>query len=79
MEPQLQLVVLRHPVLPYTQCNADARKVANHEMGHAQGLAHVSDATIGTRQATMRPGPVFYSDVQADDRDGIIDIYGAYP
>jgi len=48
-------------------------------MGHAQGLAHVSDATIGTRQAIMRQGPVFYSDVQADDRDGIIDIYGACP
>lgn len=54
-------------------------KVADHETGHAQGLAHVSDAAIGTRAAIRRKGALFYSDVQTDDRDGIIDIYGAYP
>lgn len=63
------------PYYPYKHCSADARKVANHEMGHAQGLAHEGSGTT----AIMRQGPLTYFYVQADDRDGIIDIYGAYP
>jgi hypothetical protein len=56
-------------------CWADARKVANHEMGHVQGLAHEWSPVI----AVMRTGGVDYYALQPDDVAGIQHIYGAYP
>lgn len=55
--------------------HADARKVANHEMGHVEGLGHEGGSTT----AIMRQGAVSYYHVQANDKTGIIHIYGAYP
>ncbi len=58
-----------------TVCHADARKVMNHEMGHAQGLGHEASGVA----AIMVQGPVSYYPVQRDDINGITAIYGAYP
>lgn len=55
-------------------CTQDARKTSNHEMGHAQGLAHEFSPTT----AVMRQGFLSYFHVQDDDEDGIVEIYGAY-
>jgi hypothetical protein len=57
-------------------CHADARKVANHELGHAEGLAH-EDGFLVT--AVMVQGFVGWFALKPDDRDGIIAIYGAAP
>jgi hypothetical protein len=54
--------------------HAHSRKVAVHELGHAEGMGHT-----GHSPAIMRNGPTTYWTVQADDRAGIIDVYGAYP
>lgn len=54
---------------------ADARKVANHEMGHCEALGH----TASSNAAIMHQGAVSYYHVQTADKNGIIDIYGAYP
>ena len=61
------------PVWPNVQCTQDARKVSNHEMGHAQGLAYEKDIT-----AVMVQGFVSWYHVKNDDKNGIIHIYGAY-
>lgn len=53
---------------------ADARKVANHEMGHAEGLGHT-----GVSPAIMRTGPTTYYHLQTDDKNGVIAVYGSYP
>ncbi len=53
---------------------ADARKVASHELGHAEGLGHT-----GISPAVMRQGATTYWKPQANDKSGIIAIYGAYP
>ena len=63
------------PVSPNVVCKADAVKVMHHEFGHAEGLAHEGS----TVQAIMRQGALTFHLVQADDRNGIIHIYGAYP
>ena len=55
---------------------ADSRKVATHEMGHAEGLGHVSNATSA---AIMRQGPTSYFTVQTNDVIGMQEVYGAYP
>ena len=64
--------------IPYSPpvCNADARKVSMHEMGHAEGLGH--QAPNGN-VAVMKQGPLTYWWPRADDHNGIIYIYGAYP
>lgn len=56
------------------ECTQDARKVSNHEMGHAQGLAHEFAPTT----AVMRQGFLSYHKLQTDDTNGLIAIYGAY-
>lgn len=58
-----------------TVCNADARKVMNHEYGHMEGLAH----RPSTVTAIMRQGALTFYQVQAEDRASIVSIYGAYP
>lgn len=63
----------------YTQgstriCTQDARKVAVHEMGHAQGLAHEV-----IYQAVMDQGWLTFDELKTDDINGIKHIYGAYP
>lgn len=63
------------PVPPNYACTQDARKVSNHEMGHAQGLAHEFDPTV----AIMKQGFLSYYKLQTDDKKGLISIYGAYP
>jgi hypothetical protein len=63
------------PAPPNVACTQDARKVANHEMGHAQGLAHESQDVA----AVMRQGFLSIYHVKQDDENGIIHIYGAYP
>ncbi len=57
-----------------TVCRADARKVSTHELGHAEGLGHT-----GISPAVMRTGAVTYWTPQANDKAGIVAIYGAYP
>jgi len=57
-------------------CKADASKVLRHEFGHAEGLAHIGTAVGVMIQGD--PGPNYHS-LQADDKNGIIHIYGAYP
>lgn len=57
-----------------TLYHADARKVANHEMGHAEGLGHT-----GINPAIMRQGATTYYHVQSNDAAGIVAVYGAYP
>lgn len=59
----------------FVECKADIRKVANHEQGHVEGLAHEGSPTV----AVMRSGPLTYYHVQTDDSNGIVSIYGAYP
>lgn len=54
---------------------ADARKVANHEMGHCEALGHTGVSS----NAVMKQGALSYYHVQANDESGIIAIYGAYP
>jgi len=56
--------------------HADARIVANHEMGHVEGLDHVIPASPS---AIMKQGALTFWHIQNDDRNGIIAIYGAYP
>jgi hypothetical protein len=65
---------LTYPEPGTTLYHADSRKVSNHEMGHAEGLGHT-----GIDPAIMRQGATTYYHVQANDRSGIIAIYGAYP
>lgn len=55
---------------------ADSRKVATHEMGHAEGLGHVSNSTSA---AIIRQGTTSYYTVQNNDVIGMQEIYGAYP
>ena len=57
-----------------TVCRADSRKVGTHELGHAEGLGHT-----GISPAVMRQGATTYWKAQANDKSGIIAIYGAYP
>lgn len=57
------------------RCRADARKVANHEQGHVEGLDHVPS---GSTAIMVQGGTGFFA-IQTDDRNGIISIYGAYP
>lgn len=52
---------------------ADARKVATHEMGHAEGLGHSGQTAV------MKQGAMSLFNPQTDDENGIIKIYGAYP
>ena len=58
-----------------TVCHGDARKVTNHEFGHMEGLDHEASPTV----SIMRQGALSFYAVQADDRNGIIAVYGAYP
>jgi len=53
----------------------DIRKAARHELGHAEGLGHVSDSTV----AVMRQGATSFYTIQQDDQDSIVALYGAYP
>lgn len=62
-------------------CKADAHKVVRHEFGHSQGLAHVNPVSVsGVLAIMVQHDPITnYHSLQADDRSGIISIYGAYP
>lgn len=51
--------------------NCDDRAVLSHEFGHEEGLGHT-----GITQSVM--GGVHYNP-QANDKAGIVSIYGAYP
>lgn len=64
-----------HCLSGYTVCWADARKVATHELGHAEGMGHVLSPTI----AIMLQGAQSFHWTRVDDHNGIISIYGAYP
>ena len=64
------------PVFPYWSCKADARKVALHEMGHAEGLGHMPS---GSPQSIMQQGALTYHNLKTDDIAGIKAIYEAYP
>ena len=57
-----------------TYYRADSRKVAVHELGHSEGLGHT-----GISPAVMRQGATTYWQAQANDKTGIISVYGAYP
>lgn len=60
-----------------TVVRADSRKVAVHELGHAEGLGHVLPSASWA--AIMRQGSVTYTTVQSNDNLGIKEVYGAYP
>jgi predicted Zn-dependent protease len=57
--------------------NADARKVATHELGHVEGMGHVGHNEPYV--AVMKQGDVNQWWPAVDDVNGIIAIYGAYP
>jgi predicted Zn-dependent protease len=57
------------------ECKADARKVANHEMGHVEGLSHQAAGA----SSIMIQGALTYYHIGAADTNNIILIYGAYP
>jgi hypothetical protein len=54
---------------------ADARKVMNHEMGHAEGLSHQPSGA----SSIMIQGALPYYHIRAADTNNIQLIYGAYP
>jgi hypothetical protein len=56
-------------------CYSDARKVSNHEMGHAEGLSHQPAGA----SSVMIQGPLTYYHVGAADVNNIQLIYGTYP
>lgn len=63
------------PVYPNNACEADARNVTLHELGHGEGLGHVEDGVT----AIMKQGGVTWHTLRPDDENGIVAIYGAYP
>jgi hypothetical protein len=58
--------------LTFDATHADARKVATHELGHAEGLGHT-----GHSPAVMRQGATTYWKVQTDDVLGMQAAYGS--
>jgi hypothetical protein len=61
--------------LQFSATTADGRKVSTHESGHALGLGHT-----GHTPAIMHQGKVSYYTVQADDLNGLQNVYpGYYP
>ncbi len=50
--------------------------MANHEMGHVQGLSDLSPST--PYAAIMKQGFLNYYNVQLDDVEGLQDRYGEY-
>ncbi len=56
-------------------CNADARKVANHEMGHVEGLSHQPSG----ESSVMIQGALSDYHTREADTNNIKLIYGAYP
>ncbi len=65
------------PAAPNTVCKADAYKVMHHEFGHAEGLAHEA-ASVTAIMVQSEPDAQFHT-LRADDKNGIIHIYGAWP
>lgn len=68
--------------LQFSATTADGRKVSTHECGHALGLGHTGHYPAVMRQGGTDPNgkPITYYSVQADDRNGLQNIYpGHYP
>ena len=61
--------------LQFSDTTADGRKVSTHETGHLLGLGHT-----GHSPAIMQQGKVSFYSVQADDLNGLQNVYpGYYP
>jgi matrixin/IPT/TIG domain-containing protein len=63
---------------PPRTSNWDVQDTATHELGHALGLAH-SSAAGATMSPTAAPGVTSARSLAADDRAGIVALYGAAP